>query len=149
MNRSMNLALIPAGGSPLAMTLKTTANAPTVGYDEYDTSGTGFVWCKDLGSNGAIVRFHTTAREDTPSTWSVVKVYACYAPADPLTGPWTWAELQMLNFPSSLFRGTAYLNNYLWYNRFQYSEALKAFFLCTQPDDAYGGILCFRPLEIP
>lgn len=151
MDRSLNLLLMPAGGSPLAMTTKVTQNKFTLGYDEFDTSGTGFVWCKDLPPYGAIVHFNTPAQENVPATQdsSLIKVYACYAPANPLTQDWTWSELISLNKPTSLFRATQYINNYLWYNKFQYSSRLKSFFLCSQPDDAYGGIVCFRPQEIP
>jgi hypothetical protein len=116
-------------------------------YNETDNSGRGFVWCKDLGAFGAIV--HLSINDIfTDLAVTRCEVYACYAPANPFTGTWTWAKLTTNNMPA-LATGTSYLNNRLLYNRFQYAPALKSFFLLGTPSDPSGGIVCFRPLEIP
>jgi hypothetical protein len=155
MNTSFDIIVIPAGGSPLVATKKTpTGTKPTLGPDESDTSGCGFVWCPDLphptvpGVFGAMVTLQMSDLVSGPMTRC--QVSACYAPADPVNGTWEWRQLAQNNMPTGLWDSRAsYYNNKLWYKRFQYAPALKSFFLCSMPNDSYGGIACFRPVEIP
>jgi len=138
MKEDFSLLLMPAGGAPLSYTLRTPTGAtPTLVEDAGDNSGIGFVWCPDLPPYGAIV--HWNSLDNTVS--------ACYAPASPLSGTWNWVELAATNLPTQIV--TYSQPNHLWYNRFQYAPTLKSFFVCTMPNDAYGGIVCFCPSEIP
>lgn len=125
--------VINADASPMTISTATVSGSPPSGGAPAVGTGGGLTWCPDLGIYGAFVHYNYVTHE----------VKACYAPANPLSGgSWTWATLTANNTPSG--RGDAVH----WYNRFQYAPALKSFFLCSMPGDAYGGILCFRPLEI-
>jgi hypothetical protein len=134
MKQDFSIAVMAAGGSPLTLVTCTATGTPPNGGPPNGGDGGGFVWCPDLGSYGAAVHYNYVT--------NVVK--ACYAPANPLSGTgWNWVTLSASNSPSG--RGDAVH----WYCRFQYAPALKAFFLCSMPNDSYGGIVCFRPSEIP
>lgn len=133
MTSGFSLRLMDASAGTLSMITPTiTGTAPSGGAPSAGSGG-GFAWCPHLGSYGAVVHYN----------YSNHVVKACYAPASPLSGTWNWVTLSASNTPSG--RGDAIH----WYNRFQYAPALKSFFLCSMPNDSYGGIVCFRPSEIP
>jgi hypothetical protein len=129
-------ALAVTTGVNAGTNLPAVSSPPVSGTGNRPSSVTaerfGATWCKDLGSFGAIVCWD----------YRTNLVHACYAPSNPTSGTWTWAVLSSSNTPSP---GDAIW----WYNRFQYAPALKSFFLCSMPTDSYGGIVCFRPSEIP
>lgn len=133
LNADYEIAVSVANGSPNNLTavvtppVTGTANRPAATAAEKF----GATWCPDLGNNGALVCWD----------YRTNLVHACYAPSNPLAGAWTWALLTANNRPNPG-------NATWWYARFQYAPALKSFFLCSMPNDAYGGILCFRPSEI-
>lgn len=134
MRSNFTLRVISADASPMTINTATVTGSPPTGGGPGSGSGGGITWCPHLGSYGAIVHYNYVTHE----------VKACYAPSNPLGGgTWTWSTLSSSNTPSG--RGDAEH----WYNRFQYAPALKSFFLCSMPNDSYGGILCFRPSEIP
>jgi hypothetical protein len=134
MRTDFTLRVINADATPMTIATATTAGSAPTGGAPGSGSGGGTCWCPDLGSYGAIVHYNYVTHE----------VKACYAPSNPLGGGmWTWATLSSSNTPVG--RGNAEH----WYNRFQYAPALKSFFLCSMPNDSYGGIVCFRPSEIP
>jgi hypothetical protein len=149
MDANYDLAFIPAGGSPLTLTKRTTAGTkPTPNYDSDDGAGYGFIWCPDIPPYGAVVHLTTSNLFEGPMLFCDIN--ACTpSSSNPLTATWTWSKLVANNMPTTLHNPTSYMNNRHLYKRFQYAPALKSFFFCTMPNDTYGGIVCFRPSEIP
>lgn len=134
LNSSANIGVVPTAlTGALTLTSKVpTGTKPSAGLPSVGSGG-GATWCPDLGQYGALVHYDYVNKVVRP----------CYAPANAVSGTWNWGSpLASSNTPS---HGDAVH----WYNRFQYAPALKSFFLVSMPTDAYGGILCFRPSEIP
>lgn len=121
---------------PVPSTRLPTVSAPSGLPGVIANEGYGLDWCQALGANGAFVCLEYV---------SPYRVFACYAPSNPISGTWVWSILSSSNTPSFSWSGYDGPGQTM-YNKFQYSGALKAFFVCTTGTQ---NMWCFRPSEIP